>query len=280
MADVGIPYQLVTPLGTLDFNQYTLADHYRLVDVDGMDAAELRPSVHELSQADGARIGSGYRGRIVMSFGGEIKFSTIPQRRVLGDRIAAWLPAIDRADGTLKWTPTGLTERQRTVRLFDGPRSPGRAGTLIKQFQFALVAGDPLAYSITEDTATGANSSATLTAYAVCSNDGLTETWPRIRVNGPFTDLVSVGDVAGGRLINFGAGLSLVAGKYLEIETNPARRKIVDSDGNLRYAKLTVATSIWPWLAPGAAASLRAQATSGMTAASTIQVWWRDAWRS
>lgn len=276
----GIPWELVTPAGTLVFNDYGSVRYYRLEVANGMTAAPLRTSQFVIPQEDGARIGPAYRSALVMSFGGVLKFDTIAQRRLMGDKLAAWLATLDRADGTLKWTPSGLGQRQRTVRLFDGPRIDAESETVVKRFAFQLVAGDPLAYSITEDSATGTNFDATRTNDAAVSNDGQSDMWPRIRVNGPFTDLSQVGDNSNGRFVRFNTGLSLAAGKYLEIETNPLRRRIVDSDGNLRYAKLIPLTTVWPWAPAAAAPNFRAIAGSGMTAASTIQVWWRDAWRS
>lgn len=241
MAEIGIPYVITTPRGDLTFNDYTSADHYRIEAVRGMGAAGLRTYVQPLSQADGARVGDTWRGALTPVFTGSIVFSTITQRRTLSDKLESWLASILRADGTLKWTPTGASQRQRTCRLLDGPDMPGESGQVLKSFQFTLVCADPLAYSVTENTSSDI---ATNGVAVNITNGGDVPTWPRIRIHGAVTDPIIKNNTTGKQIKLVG---TIANGTYIEIVTNPTVRSVALNDGTSKVGMYDTANSeMWP----------------------------------
>lgn len=243
--ELGIPYEIVTPKGTLTFNEFTLNDYFRLESVRGMDAASVRALVQPLAQADGARVGDAYRGALTPVFAGVIPYSTETLRRQNKDKLSSWLQSILRADGTLKWTPTGTTQRQRTCRLFDGPDLPGDAGQILYAFQFTLICQDPLAYSITEQTS--GNISVNGAAVNV-TNGGDVATWPKLRIYGAVTDPILKNNTTTKQVKLVG---TIADGDYIEVDTNPLRRSVLLDDGTVKVAMYDAATSEMFPLEPG-----------------------------
>lgn len=270
MAELGISYVIETPQGNLTFNDYASADHYRLEAIRGMSPVGVRAAVYELAQADGARVGDGFRSGLTPVFSGSIKHSTESNRRAKIDELRAKLHSILRADGTLKWTPTGMTQRQRTCRLFDGPDIPAEAGRILKQFQFTLFCEDPLAYSVTED------NSGTITCNGAAvnvTNDGDVPSWPKLRVYGAVTDPICKNNTTGKQVALTG---TIADGDYVEIDCNPLRRTVLLDDGTVKTSMYVPATSeMWP-LEPGVNA-IEFDGTSPSGAVKLV-VYHRDSW--
>lgn len=270
MAELGITYIIETPAGNLTFNDYSSADHYRLEAIRGMSAVGVRAAVYPLAQADGARVGDGFRGGLTAVFSGSIKHSTESNRRAKIDELRSKLHSILRADGTLKWTPTGMTQRQRTCRLFDGPDIPAEAGTILKPFQFSLFCEDPLAYSVTED------NSGTITCNGAAvnvTNDGDVPTYPKLRVYGTVTDAILKNNTTGKSLKLTG---TITDPAYVEVDTNPLRRTILKNDGTVMTSMYTPAVSEMWSLSPGVNA-VEFDGTSPSGAVKLV-AYWRDAW--
>src|SRR5205085_1587483 len=68
-----------------------------------------------------------------------IRAASNTDRALALDMIRGYARSIMRADGLLRWTPTGQAERALTVRLLDDPLD---GGTIVKTFQIGLVSPD------------------------------------------------------------------------------------------------------------------------------------------
>lgn len=181
------------------------------------------------------------------------------------------------ADATLLWTADdGFVQmpewRQRTVRLFDGPEI--EEGGMLDPFAFALVAGDPLAYS--EHLQTSADIACNGAAVSV-TNGGLAPTWPLLRIYGAVTSPILKNNTTGERVeLDINGGLVIANGDYIEIDTHPLVQTVVHSDGSHKVAYLDRAVSSFWNLAVGAnLIEFDGSSPSGAVKAVVI---WRDAW--
>lgn len=272
MAEIGVLHELVTPLGTLSFNQWALSDYMRLTAVDGMDLAVLAREVHELAGRDGAGpLPAAFRQALYPAFAGDIVAATRTTKRQKADDLRAYLASITNTDGTLRWTPSGTTQRQRTVRLHDGP-TIGQ-GQRKDPFQFTLVAADPLAYSVTLQTS--ANIAANSAAVNV-TNGGNAPSWPTLRIYGAVTSPILRNTTTGKRLeFDYGAGLVIADGTYIEIDTR-LERVVLVSTGVSQIGPLDPLTSEFWQLATGVNAIDLLGTAPGVNAKAVVLH--RDAW--
>lgn len=107
-------------------------------------------------------------------------------------------------------------------------------------------------------------------------NAGTWVTWPRFTITGPSSGTVtptSIQNATTGDVINF-SGLVIPAGSTLVIDTHPARRTVIFTDGSSRWN--TVIGTTWWGIAPGGA-NLVFQAT-GTTTGVTFTAQTRDAY--
>lgn len=247
MAEAGIRTEIVTPAGTLVFNDRSGPEYNYFSDVEGMDAAAIKREDWELGGRDGAVVPDGFRAALYPSFSGYIVANSLASRRVQADRITAYLHSLARADGTLKWLPSGAAAmRQRTVRLHDGPTV--KQGHRIDGFQFSLVAGDPLAYSVTLQTS--ADIAANGAAVNI-TNAGNAPTWPTIRIYGASTNPIVKNNTTGKRVeFDYNGGLVIPDGTYLEVDTRKAQAILV-STGASQIGSLDPLTSEFFQLAVG-----------------------------
>lgn len=294
MAEIAIPYELETPRGTLEFNPTPIpGDNYlRLSAVEGLSGGVVRSTVEPVPQRDGATVFDAFRGAMYPILRGQVKAADLTDRRERIEELEALTDSILRADGILRWTPTGAAERRLTVRLLEAVQISAGPG-VIKEFQLALVAGDPTVYAELEQTA----DSAALTvggggaevfphgfpySYGDFSgggnvnvtNGGTVPTFPIVEVYGPITG-PAVYNVTTGKVVSF-PGLSIGAGDYLEVDM---RRETAELNGSpdvnmIRY--LDVAGSEFFALEPGVNA-IRLSGT-GFDAATIARVKWRDAY--
>lgn len=272
MAETGIRTEIVTPAGTLVFNGERIGTEFNyLTEVDGMDASVIKRENWELSGRDGAVIADGFRSALYPAFAGTIVANDLASRRVQADRIVAYLHSLANADGTLKWLPSGATMRQRTVRLYDGPTV--KQGHRIDQFQFTLVAGDPLAYSVTLQTSTDI---AVNGAAVNVTNGGNAPTWPTLRIYGAVTNPIVKNNTTGKRIeLDYGAGLVIPDGTYVEIDTRRERVVLV-STGASQIGAFDPLTSEFFQLATGVNAIELDGASPGVNAKGVVIH--RDAW--
>jgi len=175
-----------------------------------------------------------------------------------------------RADGTLTYTPTGLSARQRIVRLAAGPT---HSGSYLKSFQFVLEAPDPLSYATTQQT----SANITVNGAAVnITNGGDVATWPTFRLYGAVTNPIIKNNTTGTTLeLDFVTGVVVADGTYLEVNTL-AETVTLNTTGVSKIGALDPGTSEFWRLVPGVNA-IEVDGTSPGANARGV-VLWRDAY--
>lgn len=286
--EFGIPVELVTPAGTLTFNDFASAYHYRLSEF--ALGKPMRKPVDPRPQASGALVFPGRRGGAYPVLEGLLRHDTLARRATMIDDVKALPAALEDADGTLRWTPTGKAQRQMTVQLLEDVIV---RGGLFKEFHLALVASDPTTYAAVEQTAdtialTTASGGAlvfpvvfpfSFGAYSgggtvTVTNAGNAKSWPRLRVYGRM-DAPIVRNTTTGKTLAF-PGLSVGAGDYVEIDCFK-RTVLLNGAANLSMMRyLDRATSEFFQLAAGAN-TLQLQG-SNFDGVAKVRVYWRDAW--
>ena len=193
MSEIYLGYSLDTPLGTLSFNPDPNEGLY-LTDLAGLDGASIRASSQNLPQRDGAYVFDALRGARFPVLTGEIRvLSTLAARLTTMEQLTQYTDSIRRSDGTLRWTPTGLTERGCTVRLLDAITITGQG--VLKTFQIPLIAADSKAYSTTQ-TSTNRTGTGTLSV----TTGGTADTFPVIQIHGPIVNPVVTNTLTGEKL--------------------------------------------------------------------------------
>lgn len=264
--EFSVPYTLETPRGTLTFNDTASGSYYWLNGIDGMDGAAVRTNVDVKPQRDGAILHNSYLGARTIVLTGQVVAGSFETRRTMLDDLAAHVVSILRANGTLRFTPTGGSARQLTVRAFD--KAVVRGG-VVKEFQLTLLAPDPFVYSDTLFSASTSPLTGGGTAGGVAlphafpfsfgeytaggevtvTNSGNVNSYPVVRVYGPIT-APTLRNLTTGSVLSF-PGLSVSAGSYaaLDMAAETARLDDLASSPLIRY--LDVASSeFWP-LIPG-----------------------------
>ena len=296
MAEVAIPYTLETPAGDIEF--VLDGDGLRLYDIAGMDGAAVRSAVENIPQGDGAILFEFFRGARFPVLSGIIKYTSsgVPatdyvNRRVAEDELRARTNSILNAYGTLRFTPHGASERQLQVRLLDTLQIRSQEG-ILKEFQIALIADDPLVYGATEhsqDTAaitegeggwsfpTGFPFSfgeATTGGSATVTNAGTAETFPIIRIYGPAAS-PTVRNVTTGYSLSF-FDLTLAEGDYVEVDCREQTVLFNGSELVSLQGNLDPVTSEFFTLVTGDNVIQLLGGTVGSAAHATIV--WRDAY--
>lgn len=157
MADLSVQYDLVTPWGTISFNDSGIdkfmmygPDEYYITDIQGLDGAPLRTPQDNRPQTDGGLIHPFLKGaRHITVEGALMVRSTRIQnemRTIRNDMEADLIAALDSiyaADGTLSWT-VGLSGGPDARSLTVNQEIPVTfSGIELKTFTFGLVAGNP-----------------------------------------------------------------------------------------------------------------------------------------
>jgi hypothetical protein len=111
MAEYSIPYAIDTPMGTLEFNG-TGFPRMELNDVSGNDGGALRTGIDDRPGYDGSSVRDAYLSACYPTLSGEIHSAGAEGvyegvRRQYEDRLRDYLGSIKRADGTLRWLPSG-----------------------------------------------------------------------------------------------------------------------------------------------------------------------------
>lgn len=292
MAEIGIKYELETPRGTLTFNPQPIPadDYLRLAEVSGLDGGELRTTVEPVPQRDGATVFDAYRGAMYPILRGHIKAASLTDRRELEDDLRGLTDSLLRADGILRWTPTGAAQRRLTVRLLEALQI---GGGLIKEFQLALVAADPTVYAELLQTAdttalTVGGGGAEVFPHGFpysygdysgggnvnVTNGGEVPSYPVVEVYGPIT-APSIFNVTTGKVVSFTA-LTIAAGDFLEVDMKAETVELNGSPDVNLIGKLDVASSEF-WALEPAVNAIRLSG-SAFDAATKARVKWRDAY--
>lgn len=233
MADYGVTYTLTSTAGVLTFNPTpSNTDGLYLSDVGGLDGGNVRSSVEPMPQRDGAIVFSAYREAAYPTLTGFIRASTTTARLTLQDQLRGYTDPLRTSDGTLAWVGQDAVTRQLTVRLL-APVAISNGVGILKTFQLALVAANPLAVSsslsttaIASPTATGGSFKFTFSFpftfgdYAAGSSTitpaGTAPAWPTVTVTGPITN-PTITNVTTGLYVSF-PGLSVGAGQQLVVD--------------------------------------------------------------
>lgn len=292
MAEVYIPYSLVTPAGTLAFNPVNSADGLYLSDVAGLDGPDLRATVDNRPTADGGIMYDGWQGAyypILTGYIRQLADGTFTARRQAEDAMRAMCRSIRRADGTLQWTPSGGTARQLTVRLFQPLSIQSQAGP-IKTFQITLASAASYVTDVAQNSQNTANLAtasgsfvipftfpvsfgSSATGLASLTVGGDIETYPVVRI---------FGQCASPKIVNFTTGQS-VSLPGLSIGTG----QFVDVDMLNQTVKLNGVTSVISnldvvnstfWSLPVGANSVKLIA-SGFDSNAKATITWANAWQ-
>jgi hypothetical protein len=146
VSEINAPVTFTFPSSTLSFNPVFpgTADYYWLTNVVGLDQAPLRVTQDDKPQAPGAILHTSIRGpRHITIEGLVVANSSVANRNTKCDSLRAALEAIENADGTWAWTPTGQTSHSVTVRCDIPIVYSGGQGGGPKSFIFGLVAANP-----------------------------------------------------------------------------------------------------------------------------------------
>lgn len=147
MAEYSAPATLTTPGPDLTFNAPT-GDTYILDagECTGLDGGPIRRTIEDAPMTDGALVfPSRKAGRPIFLVGWLRVRSAITEagvvaaRSVLENNMRLALEAIENADGTYAWVPSGGS-RSLTVQCDIPAVFPGG---FVKRFQFGLIAADP-----------------------------------------------------------------------------------------------------------------------------------------
>lgn len=153
MPDVACVYTLVTPAGTVVFNDGS-ADQFYIGEIpSGLAGAPIRAPMDDLPYGDGGLSYNFWKGaRHPLLEGVFLILSTrnmngiLTIRNQMEDDLRVALESISEADtatGTLTWRPLGLTQRALTVRNDVPLECVHDQNYLLRTFSFGLVADDP-----------------------------------------------------------------------------------------------------------------------------------------
>lgn len=294
MAEYGIPYEIDTPAGTLSFNPANSVDGMYLTDVSGLDAPALRTNVDNRPQLDGGIVYDSYDGPRYPVLTGYLRYLTVALsasngRRAAEDTLRSYLYSIRRADGTLRFTPRGASERELKVRL-EGLQISSQEGPL-QTFQIALVAGDARVMDSASQSANSTNLSgggatkwlfpfsfpftfgaATGGGQAVVTNSGNIDAYPIFTITGACTAPL-IFNTASGLEISL-PNLVLGDADTCVIDTYNQTITVNGSEG-IQY--LDVSASTFFTLAAASSTTLRLFANS-FDAGANLQVTFSNAW--
>lgn len=203
MPEFGVPVTLETPRGTVVFNDYVAESYLRLTEF--AVRSTVRSAVEAVSRRDGSVVPNAFRSGATPIMKGEAKASSVEARTAMLEELKAHLVSILRADGILRWTPTGKPTRRLVVRCLEDPED---GGGFLKTFQAALVSRTAHSLSDIENVETlraldapedGAAWSfpyefpmtfggGIASGSAFVTNDGDTDAFPVVRLTGPLTN--------------------------------------------------------------------------------------------
>lgn len=149
MSDVSVPYTLTTPGGTIVFNDDS-ADQFYLTETPGLGTPPIRAPIDPVPFGDGGILHTFWKGPRHVTLEGvflitssRVQNTILTIRNQMEESLITALESIIAANGTLAWTPLGLSGRSLTVR-HDIPFEASHIeGYKLRAFTFGLVAADP-----------------------------------------------------------------------------------------------------------------------------------------
>ena len=156
MADLSCTYTLTTPAATISLNAGDLrdgTDKYWVQNIQGLDGPPLRTPIDNRPQTDGGLVHPFFKGPRSIVFEGVLVTESagwpsegdacITVQNEMEEDLVDALESIIAADGTLAWTPLGLSARSLTVRHSQMLEFMAIENYVLKQFVFGLVAANP-----------------------------------------------------------------------------------------------------------------------------------------
>src|SRR3972149_5622328 len=149
MADVGVPYSLATPVGTIVFNDDS-ADQFYITEIGGLAVPTIRAPIDNVPLGDGGLVHDFWKGPRHLAIEGvlliestRVMDSIVDIRNQMEDDLVFVLESILRDDGALTYTPPGAGARSLTVR-HDIPLEFRHAGNYrLPSFPSALASTPP-----------------------------------------------------------------------------------------------------------------------------------------
>lgn len=149
MADVGVQYDLATPVGTVSFNDGT-PDQFYITEIRGLGAPALRTPQDNVPLGDGGLIHDFWKGPRHIGIEGiflitsvKIQNSIVIVRNDMEAELTEAVESILRNDGTLSFAPQGEGTRSFTVRYETPLEFTHTDNYTVLAFSFGLVAGEP-----------------------------------------------------------------------------------------------------------------------------------------
>ncbi len=153
MPDISCVYQLVTPAGTIDFNDGATDQFYIGEIPSGLSGAPIRAPIDDAGFTDGSLSFNWWlSGRAITVEGIFLILSTRVMNGILTIRnqmeedlrvaLESTVPDETTA-GTLTWTPLGQMQRTLDVRNNVPLECPHDQGYLVRTFHFGLFADNP-----------------------------------------------------------------------------------------------------------------------------------------
>jgi hypothetical protein len=156
MADNSAIYTLTTPGGTIIFNNGDLkdgTDKFWIQIIHGLEGAPLRTPIDNAPHTDGGLVHPFLRAARPVIIEGvfvteSVGFPSVGDactqlQNEMEDDLLAALESIVAADGTLAWTPLGLSARSLTVRNNQPLETTPGENYAIRNFVFGVIASDP-----------------------------------------------------------------------------------------------------------------------------------------
>ena len=254
-------------------------------EVTGFDSPNVRQSISDLPEADGAVAGNFFFSNRPITIKGRVIASTSSARNQAVVSLQRALRGL-RSDVLIQSTPSGLPAMQINAR-FDNVRV---TGGYVKDFIISMICPSPVIYSQTLNVQSGTGSVATsgapfplvfpinfgggsgATVTVAVTNAGNFDSLPLVKVTGPIDNPWVRNATTGDAL--YLDNLSLAGGEYVLIDNSA--RTVTKSDGSNQYGKMRFPGSDWITLPVGAnSVELR---SGGGASTATLEVDWRDAW--
>ena len=229
----------------------------------GFDSPNMRQSVSDLPEMDGAVAGNFFFSSRPITIKGRIITSTAANRNAQVVALQRALRGL-RDDVTIKSQSAGLPAMQITARL-DNVRI---TGGWIKDFIISLICPSPIIYSQTLNVQSGAGSVATsgvpwpivwdanwgggsgATVTVSVTNAGTFDSYPLVKVTGPI-DNPWVRNTTTDQSLYLD-NLSLASGEYVLLDMSA--RTVTKNDGTNLYGKMRFPGSDWLRLPAGSSA--------------------------
>ena len=150
MAEFGCPATLTTPLGSINFNDWSVGPNgtiWLIQNIDGLDGEPLRTPMDPKAGADGGWLYDFFSdvrhitvsGIMIPAIGSA--WDQIVERNTMEQSLRTKGRSIKATAGTWAWTPSGMGGYSLSVQCDVLPTFPGEG--IIKQFIFGLASGDP-----------------------------------------------------------------------------------------------------------------------------------------